>query len=69
MKNYLNYSHHWGCSSRENTNEIRKEYNDGFPDPIELYGIGKYLKTLGRAFKNNNMNVKPKDKVLQEYLK
>ena len=49
--------------------KFSKEYNDGFTDPIELYGIGKYAKDSWEIFQNNNMNVKPKDKVLQEYLR
>ena len=46
-----------------------KEYNDGFTDPIELYGIGRYAKDSWEIFQNNNFNVKPTDKVLQEYLR
>ena len=46
-----------------------KEYNDGFTDPIELYGIGRYAKDSWEIFQNNNFNIKPTDKVLQEYLR
>ena len=46
-----------------------KEYSDGFTDPIDLHGIGKYAKDSWEIFQNNNTNVKPTDKVLQEYLR
>ena len=46
-----------------------KEYDEGFTDPIELHGIGKYAKDSWEIFQNNNTNVKPTDKVLQEYLR
>ena len=49
--------------------KFSKEYNDGFTDPIELYGIGKYAKDSWEIFQNNNRNVNPTDKVLQEYLR
>ena len=40
-----------------------------YKDAKKLYGIGKYAKDSWEIFQNNNMNVKPKDKVLQEYLR
>ena len=46
-----------------------KEYEDGFTDPIESYGIGRYAKVSWEIFQNNNFNIKPTDKVLQEYLR
>ena len=49
--------------------KFSKEYNDGFTDPIELYGIGKYAKDSWEIFQNNNRNVNLTDKVLQEYLR
>ena len=49
--------------------KFSKEYNDGFTDPIELYGIGKYAKDSWEIFQNNNRKVNPTDKVLQEYLR
>ena len=45
-----------------------KEYIDGFADPIDLYGIGKYAKDSWEIFQNNNLNVQPNDKVLNLYL-
>ena len=45
-----------------------KEYIDGFVDPINLYGIGKYAKDSWEIFQNNNLNVQPTDKVLNLYL-
>ena len=35
--------------------KFSKEYNDGFTDPIELYGIGKYAKDSWEIFQNNNI--------------
>ena len=46
-----------------------KEYDEGFTVPIELHGIGKYANDSWEIFQNNNMNIKPSDKVLQEYLR
>lgn len=45
-----------------------KEYLDGFNDPSELYGIGKYAKDSWEIFQRNNLNVQPNDKVLNLYL-
>jgi len=45
-----------------------QEYIDGFVDPIELHGIGKYAKDSWEIFQNNNLNVQPTDKVLNLYL-
>ena len=45
-----------------------KEYIEGFADPIDLYGIGKYAKDSWEIFQNNNLNVRPNDKVLNLYL-
>ena len=44
-------------------------YVIGFISVDELYGIGQYAKDSWEIFQNNNMNVKPTDKVLQEYLR
>ncbi len=44
-------------------------YLNGFKSVDELYGIGKYAKDSWEIFQNNNKNVKPTDKVLQEYLR
>ena len=44
-------------------------YVKGFKSVDELYGIGQYAKDSWEIFQNNNMNVKPTDKVLQEYLR
>ena len=45
-----------------------KEYLDGFTDPVELYGVGKYAKDSWEIFQNNNFNVQPNDSVLNLYL-
>ena len=45
-----------------------QEYIDGFNDPIDLHGIGKYAKDSWEIFQNNNLNVRPTDKVLNLYL-
>ena len=45
-----------------------QEYIDGFTDPINLHGIGKYAKDSWEIFQNNNLNVQPTDKVLNLYL-
>lgn len=44
------------------------EYLDGFSDPSELHGIGKYAKDSWEIFQHNNFNVQPNDKVLNLYL-
>ena len=44
-------------------------YINGFKSVDELYGIGQYAKDSWEIFQNNNMNVEPTDKVLQEYLR
>ena len=44
-------------------------YINGFKSVDELYGIGQYAKDSWEIFQNNNLNVKPRDKVLQEYLR
>ena len=48
---------------------MSKGYVKGFKSVDELYGIGQYAKDSWEIFQNNNMNVKPTDKVLQEYLR
>ena len=53
-------------------NSLRKMsegYIKGFNSVDELYGIGQYAKDSWDIFQNNNLNVKPTDKVLQEYLR
>ena len=42
---------------------------NGFNDIKELYGVGQYARDSWDIFQNNNMNIKPDDKVLQEYLR
>tara|TARA_B100000900_G_scaffold344887_1_gene309101 strand:- start:131 stop:523 length:393 start_codon:yes stop_codon:yes gene_type:complete len=42
---------------------------NGFNDVSELYGVGQYAKDSWEIFQNNNRNVNPTDKVLQEYLR
>ena len=44
-------------------------YINGFKSVDELYGIGQYAKDSWDIFQNKNNNVKPTDKVLQEYLR
>ena len=44
-------------------------YINGFKSVDELYGIGQYARDSWEIFQNNNMNVEPTDKVLQEYLR
>ena len=44
-------------------------YVKGFKSVDELFGIGQYAKDSWEIFQNNNMNIKPSDKVLQEYLR
>ena len=53
-------------------NSLRKMsegYIKGFNSVDELYGIGQYAKDSWDIFQNKNNNVKPNDKVLQEYLR
>ena len=44
-------------------------YINGFKSVDELYGIGQYAKDSWEIFQNKNKNIKPTDKVLQEYLR
>ena len=44
-------------------------YVNGFKSVDELYGIGQYAKDSWEIFQEYNFNVKPRDKVLQEYLR
>ena len=46
-----------------------EDWINGFTDVKDLYGIGQYAKDSWEIFQNNNMNVNPTDKVLQEYLR
>ena len=53
-------------------NSLRKMsegYINGFKSVDELYGIGQYAKDSWDIFQNSNLNIKPEDKVLQEYLR
>ena len=49
--------------------KMSEGYVNGFNDVTELYGIGQYAKDSWEIFQNNNLSVKPTDKVLQEYLR
>ena len=49
--------------------KMSEGYVKGFKSVDELYGIGQYAKDSWEIFQNNNMNIKPNDKVLQEYLR
>ena len=49
--------------------KMSEGYSKGFKSVDELYGIGQYAKDSWEIFQNNNMNVEPTDKVLQEYLR
>ena len=49
--------------------KMSEGYVKGFKSVDELYGIGRYAKDSWEIFQNNNFNVKPTDKVLQEYLR
>ena len=49
--------------------KMSEGYVKGFKSVDELYGIGQYAKDSWEIFQNNNFNVKPTDKVLQEYLR
>ena len=49
--------------------KMSEGYVKGFNSVDELYGIGQYAEDSWDIFQNNNLNVKPTDKVLQEYLR
>ena len=49
--------------------KMSEGYVGGFKSVDDLYGIGQYAKDSWEIFQNNNMNVNPTDKVLQEYLR
>ena len=49
--------------------KMSEGYVKGFESVGELYGIGQYAMDSWEIFQNNNFNVKPTDKVLQEYLR
>tara|TARA_B100000424_G_scaffold258791_1_gene241032 strand:+ start:23 stop:424 length:402 start_codon:yes stop_codon:yes gene_type:complete len=49
--------------------KMSEGYVNGFKSVDELYGVGQYAKDSWEIFQNNNLNVKPNDKVLQEYLR
>ena len=49
--------------------KMSEGYVGGFNSVDDLYGIGQYAKDSWEIFQNNNMNVNPTDKVLQEYLR
>ena len=49
--------------------KMREGYVKGFKSVDELYGIGQYAKDSWDIFQNSNLNIKPRDKVLQEYLR
>ena len=49
--------------------KMSEGYVKGFKSVDELYGIGQYAKDSWEIFQNNNRNVNPTDKVLQEYLR
>jgi len=49
--------------------KMSEGYVNGFKSVDELYGVGQYAKDSWEIFQNNNLNVKPTDKVLQEYLR
>ena len=49
--------------------KMSEGYVNGFKSVDELYGVGQYAKDSWEIFQNNNLNVKPRDKVLQEYLR
>ena len=42
---------------------------NGFNDVMELHGIGQYAKDSWEIFQMKNVQIKPTDKVLQEYLR
>ena len=49
--------------------KMSRGYVKGFKSVDELYGIGQYAKDSWEIFQNKNNNIKPTDKVLQEYLR
>ena len=49
--------------------KMSQGYIEGFKSVDELYGIGQYAKDSWEIFQNNNTDVEPTDKVLQEYLR
>tara|TARA_R100001126_G_C4795834_1_gene134318 strand:+ start:307 stop:726 length:420 start_codon:yes stop_codon:yes gene_type:complete len=49
--------------------KMSEGYVNGFNDVTELYGIGQYAKDSWEIFQLGNHNVKPRDLVLQEYLR
>tara|TARA_Y100000816_G_C25767553_1_gene403037 strand:- start:198 stop:524 length:327 start_codon:yes stop_codon:yes gene_type:complete len=49
--------------------KMSEGYVKGFKSVDELYGIGQYAKDSWDIFQNSNLNIKPRDKVLQEYLR
>ena len=49
--------------------KMSEGYVNGFNDVTELYGIGQYAKDSWEIFQLGNRNVKPRDLVLQEYLR
>ena len=49
--------------------KMSEGYVKGFNSVDELYGIGQYAKDSWEIFQNKNNNIKPTDKVLQEYLR
>ena len=49
--------------------KMSKGYVKGFKSVDELYGIGQYAKDSWEIFQMKNNNIKPRDKVLQEYLR
>ncbi len=49
--------------------KMSEGYVKGFQSVDELYGIGQYAKDSWEIFQNNNLKIKPNDKVLQEYLR
>ena len=49
--------------------KMSEGYVKGFKSVDELYGIGQYAKDSQEIFQMNNMQIKPTDKVLQEYLR
>ena len=49
--------------------KMSEGYVKGFKSVGELYGIGQYAMDSWEIFQNNNFNIEPTDKVLQEYLR
>ena len=49
--------------------KMSEGYVNGFNDVTELYGIGQYAKDSWEIFQLGNRNVRPRDLVLQEYLR